>query len=134
MLQLYADNQPSLFLSVLNVVRSAQRAHEAASFYGPESNTSLPVGNTPRDPSLDPTRGQYGYRVVIQVDDGSGRELPTTAITVYFDQPATFAQISQAAMAAYHAGQFERDSGRKFDDAGFNPAIEVFVISAGRSS
>ncbi len=121
------------YVSYLNVVRSANRTHDAAGQLGPAGHQPLSPRQHPIDPSLPGARGQYGYRVVIIADPGGGQEPFETAVTVLSDRPLSPDEIRAEAFQMYANQAFERDYKNEVARVGQNPTLDIVILTAGRT-
>jgi hypothetical protein len=96
-----ADRYQLTGVSTINqlydIVRNVRAADRSAARVNDSDPFSVTRNSTPYTSLFDPSRGKYGYRVLITITDTSNMQTSSTYLDVYSDTQLTLSQIQSAA-------------------------------------
>jgi hypothetical protein len=121
------------FAAVAAVVRRASQAFSLAGQYGPEGDVAPDGSAYPVDPGARPEEGQYHYRVVVEVTDGTNM-LADGAVTITANMSLTANEIHDLAVDTILSDSSERGYRNTIGGAmTADNQVNVYVISAARA-
>lgn len=133
LLHRFTDNDPANYLPVLNQVRNASRAVNAARSTRDEPERRIPAAQHAVDPSLTELGYRFGYRVVVVADPRDGREPVETLILITSDTTLSPDEVRARAAQAYSSMDFAPRYVERFRRVGPAPTVEFFIVGVGRS-
>lgn len=113
-----------------SVVRSAVAASEASNLYGPDPNSRPLPSEIPRVTTIPPGFEQYQYRVLVEIDGPTGST--ATAVTLYSEEPYTYAELLERATEIVQNTQSGRDYLTRVGSQGWDATYEIVVLSVGQ--